>query len=69
LNSEIPPEPRWHPCYYAPGEPMSGEILVSFAVAETDYNFMASPKDTDLTKMVEFKEFNVDMLILGLREL
>lgn len=48
---------------------MSGEILVSFAVAETDYNFMASPKDTDLTKMVEFKEFNVDMLILGLREL
>jgi len=61
--------PRWHPCYYAPGEPKCGEILVSFAVVDTDYAFCANPLETNLSSLVETKEYNVDLLILGLREL
>ena len=69
-SKEIPSEPRWHPIKFQEGEPACGEILVSFAVAETDYNFMApSPASVDLKSTVEFKDFDVTMLILGLRNL
>jgi len=36
---EIPEKPRWHPCYYMPGTPKCGEILVSFSVTDHDYNY------------------------------
>ena len=48
---------------------MCGEILVSFAVAEIDYNFQMPAKSVDLSARVEKKEMDVNMLILGLREL
>jgi len=37
---EIPTEPKWHPLRFAPGEPVSGEILVSFAVADLEYKYI-----------------------------
>jgi hypothetical protein len=43
--------------------------LISFAVSETDYNYFMSYDKVNLENRVEFKEFEVDMLILGLRGL
>mmetsp|Transcript_30294 Transcript_30294/g.46322 ORF Transcript_30294/g.46322 Transcript_30294/m.46322 type:complete len:92 (+) Transcript_30294:1984-2259(+) len=61
--------PRWHPLHFAEGEPKSGEVLVSFAVSEIDYNYLMPAKSVDLRARVEFKEMDVNMLILGLRGL
>ena len=69
LMNEIPLVPRWHPFHFAPGEPKCGEVLVSFAVVEHDFNFNNAAQDVDLRSRVEFKEFDVNMLILGLRDL
>lgn len=66
-TQEIPQTPRWHPLRFMAGEPMSGEILVSFSVSAIDYNYMHPAKNVDLSARVEFKEFDVNMLILGLR--
>ena len=52
-----------------PGEPKSGEILVSFAVSAIDYNYVQPVKSVDLSSRVEFHEFDISMLILGLRQL
>lgn len=68
-NLEIPPVPRWHPLHFLPGEPKSGEILVSFSVSAIDYNYMHPAKSVDLASRVEFKEMEISMLILGLRQL
>ena len=54
---------------FAEGEPMSGEILVSFSVSEIDYNYIMPAPSVDLRGRVEFKEMDVNMLILGLRGL
>lgn len=32
-NKEIPNKPMWHELNYMPGEPKSGEILVSFSIS------------------------------------
>lgn len=32
-NMEIPVKPKWHELHFMPGEPKSGEILVSFSVS------------------------------------
>lgn len=66
---EVPPKPRWHPLRFAEGEPECGGILVSFAVAEIDYNFSCPAEQLDLRSRVKFKEMDVNMLILGLRSL
>jgi hypothetical protein len=54
---------------FAEGEPVSGEILVSFSVSEIDYNYVMPAESVDLRGRVEFKEMDVNMLILGLRAL
>ena len=65
-SKEIPLVPKWHPLRFAEGEPMSGEILVSFAVSDTEYTYIPDPS---LRDRVETQEFDVNMLILGLRQL
>ena len=50
--NEIPTKPAWFPLRYALGEPAQGEILVSFAVAEIDYNFAQPAQDVDLSSRV-----------------
>jgi hypothetical protein len=69
LNLEIPEKPKWWPCYFTPGTPQCGEILVSFSVTDLDYNYPCSPKEVDLTGRVQTNEFECNMLILGLRNL
>lgn len=69
-NNEIPARPQWHPLNFMPGEPKCGEILVSFSVSQIDYNYVQrSVKSVDLASRVEFREFDLTMLILGLRGL
>ena len=65
----VPVEPRWHGFYFASGEPMEGEILIAFSVVEHDYNFRFKPELVDLNSRVAKSEYNVNMLILGLRNL
>lgn len=43
--------------------------MVSFAVAPSDYSFCYSAKELNLAKYVNTRDFTVNMLILGLREL
>ena len=62
-------EPRWHPFYYAAGEPKEGEILVAFTVVEHDYNFKFKPENVDLNSRVKKSEYDINVLILGLRNL
>lgn len=69
LLAEIPDTPRWHPCYFSPGTPRCGEILVSFAVADHDFVFPQVYKNVDLRAKVNFRDFEVNMLVLGLRDL
>ena len=69
LNEEIPSEPKWWPCYFTPGTPQCGEILVSFSVTDLDYNYPCTPNEVDLMSRVETNEFTCNMLILGLRNL
>lgn len=67
-NEEIPTEPRWHPCVYSPGGPKCGELLISFSVTNDDYRYgIQDPNQVDLSSMVETREFNVGMNILGMR--
>jgi hypothetical protein len=33
------PRPEWHKLYYKKGGPPSGEVLLSFALVEGDFNF------------------------------
>jgi len=69
LLAEIPDTPRWHPCFFSPGTPRCGEILVSFAVADHDFVFPQVYKNVDLRAKVDFRDFEVNMLVLGLRDL
>ena len=66
---EVPATPKWFPLRYADGEPKCGEILVSFAAADMDYNFRTPAQYLDLRSRVEFEEFDINMLVLGLRGL
>lgn len=66
---EVPIKPRWHPFKFAPTEPDCGEVLVAFAVVEHDYNFEMKPENVNLHTRVTQSEFNLDILILGLRNL
>lgn len=69
-NEEIPKVPRWHPCYFSPGGPQCGELLVSFSVTSDDYRYaIQDPGDVDLASLVHTREFNVNMNILGMRKL
>ena len=67
--ADVPLVPRWHHFHYAPGDPKCGKVLVSFAVVEHDFTFNNKREDVDLAKRIEMKEFSVNMLILGMRNL
>lgn len=53
------PTPEWYKLYYKKGGPVSGEILLSFAVVDADYNFNKTLKHLKLEKEVEMKEYGV----------
>lgn len=62
-------EPRWHGCKLKPKAPKSGEILVSFSISESDYNFKTPLQYMNLRNEVDFRETEVEINILGLRDL
>lgn len=68
-NKEIPTTPKWHSIRYTEGEPETGAILISFTVTSRDYIYQFEPEALDLRQKVPFQKFEVNMLILGLREL
>lgn len=63
------PTPKWHPLKYAPNSPPCGEILVSFAIVEDDFNFQTPVQSVALEELVDMKEFQVSMNVLGMRGL
>ena len=70
-NNDDIPEPRWHKVrmsFNEDEEPM-GEILVSFSVVEDDYNYKIPYNYVNLIKQVQFKDYEIELNILGLRDL
>jgi hypothetical protein len=68
--SEVPKEPRWHPCFYSPGSEKCGELLVSFSTGADEYKYCTpDPDQVDLSKLVEYQEMKISMNILGMRNL
>lgn len=63
------PKPKWHPCRLKSGAPMSGEVLVSFSIVDSDFNFKKTLKYMNLMETVEFNEYKIELNILGLRNL
>lgn len=63
------PKPKWHACHLRPGAPPCGEILVSFSIVEDDYNFKVPLNYMNIKEEVDFKEYNVNINVLGLRDL
>lgn len=68
-ESEIPAVPKWHPIRYAEGEPTKGQVLISFTATRNDYIYEYDSQAVDLRTKVIRDMFEVNMLILGLREL
>jgi hypothetical protein len=63
------PRPTWYPLFYKKGGPVSGEVLLSFAVVSDDYNFKKSLKHLKLYKEVKTNKYGIQMQILGSRGL
>ena len=63
------PEPKWHPLRFSAKGPVSGEILVSFAIVEDDFTFQRQLEYVKLHENVDMREFQVSMNILGMRGL
>jgi len=59
----------WHPVRFSEGEPVSGEVLVSFSVSQIEYNYMFEAPLVNLRSRVKLETFDVSLLILGLRNL
>lgn len=54
---------------FSENEPSIGEILCSFSLVADDYTFKVPTEYMDLTEHLEFKEYNIDINVLGLRNL
>lgn len=65
------PKPKWHDIRigFNPSDPACGGMLCSFSVVEDDYNYKIPMDYLRLTDEISYKEFNVDLNILGLRSL
>ena len=61
--------PKWHPCRLNASAPPCGEILVSFSIVESDYNYATPLTYMRLSENVDCKEYVVNINILGLRNL
>jgi hypothetical protein len=65
------PEPRWHKVVmgFSQDEPSIGEVLCSFSVVADDYRFKVPAEYMNLAEYMEFKEYNIEINVLGLRQL
>lgn len=67
---ETPPTPKWHPVKMGFGkdEPTKGQFLVSFTVS-TDYEKEFPRKPNEIQIAPQSAEFNIEINVLGLRDL
>jgi hypothetical protein len=63
------PRPKWHSCRLKKGAPDCGQVLISFAIVEDDYNFKVPFKYVNLMETVQFDEYVIEINVLGLRDL
>jgi C2 domain len=70
-SDDIPAEPKWHKVTmgFNEGEPSIGEILCSFSIVESDHVFKIPCEYLKLSEYMNFKEFNIEINVLGLRTL
>lgn len=68
-HDDVIPVPKWYDLHFNKGGPVSGQVLLSFAIVEDDYNFKKLLPNLQLEKQVQMKEFGVSLNILGLRGL
>ena len=70
-NGDNIPEPKWHDIRlgFSETEPACGQMLVSFAVVEDDYSFKTPINYMKLTDEIQYKDFDVEINVLGLRNL
>jgi hypothetical protein len=70
-NDDTIPEPRWHDIKigFLERDPPCGQMLCSFSIVEDDYVYKIPINYLKLTEQIEYKEYNVEINVLGLREL
>ena len=70
-KDDMIPEPKWHDIRIGFGDkdPTCGQMLVSFSVVEDDYVFKIPLTYLKLTEEIEYKEYQVEINVLGLRNL
>ena len=54
---------------FSENEPSIGEILCSFSLVADDYTFKVPTEYMKLEEYLEFKEYNIEINALGLRNL
>lgn len=70
-NDDTIPEPKWHDIKigFQESDPACGQMLVSFSIVEDDYVYKIPINYLKLTEEIEYKEYNVEINVLGLRNL
>jgi len=70
-NDDTIPEPKWHDIRigFLESDPPCGQMLVSFSVVEDDFTFKIPITYLKLTEEIEYKEYNVEINVLGLRNM
>lgn len=65
------PEPKWHDIRigFSDKEPPCGQMLISFSVVVDDFSYKIPINYLKLTDEIEYKDFNCEINILGLRSL
>ena len=70
-NDDTIPLPKWHDIRvsFSEKDPACGQMLVSLSIVEDDYSYKIPINYLKLTEQIEYKEFNVEINVLGLRNL
>ena len=65
------PKPRWEKIRmgFDESQPACGEVLCSFVIARDDFEFSTDARYLKLSDYVPTKEYNLEINVLGLREL
>lgn len=65
------PEPKWHDIRigFSDKDPPCGQMLVSFSVVVDDFSYKIPITYLKLTNEIEYRDFNCEINILGLRSL
>ena len=70
INNQVP-KPKWEPIRmgFDENQPPCGYVLCSFVIARDDFEFTTPAKYLSLSDYVPTKEYNLEINILGLRNL